>query len=64
MALQFVQQVDDISFKLAKMDMLGKSIYHATISKCYRAEFKKQKGGKKMSIFLKAVYFLNLCIFL
>jgi len=65
MALQFLQQLDDIAFKLAQMDgMLGKTVYRATTSKRYRAEFKKQKGGKKTHTFLKLVYVMNLGILL
>lgn len=41
------------------MNVLGKRIEKASTKKCYRAEFKKQKGWKKMRVFLKLVYFIN-----
>jgi len=65
LALQFVQQLDDIAFVLAKKDVLGVSMRKACTSKCFQTEFDKNqfKRNKKMSIFLKAVYFINLgCI--
>ena len=64
MALQFVQQIDDVAFQLSTLDMLGKLLYRATTAKSYRAQFNKEKGGKRMRIFLKAVYFVNLAAFL
>ena len=41
LALQFLQQVDDIAFRLAKMDAFGKRVKRASTRKCYRAEFEK-----------------------
>jgi len=66
LALQFVQQLDDIAFALAKKDVLGKKMQRACTAKCFQTEFQRQKFGrsKKLSIFLKAVYFLNLGLLL
>jgi len=66
LALQFVQQLDDIAFSLAKMDVFGKGLRRACTAKCFRAEFAKQRLGrnKNISIFLKAIYFFNLCVML
>ncbi|KAL9180841.1 hypothetical protein ACHAXT_011294 [Thalassiosira profunda] len=65
LALQFVQQLDDIAFSLAKIDVFGKSLQRACTARVFEAEFEKQKGrGRKernLSIFLRAVYFVNIC---
>eukprot|EP00571_Detonula_confervacea_P010374 CAMPEP_0172301852 /NCGR_PEP_ID=MMETSP1058-20130122/3671_1 /TAXON_ID=83371 /ORGANISM="Detonula confervacea, Strain CCMP 353" /LENGTH=597 /DNA_ID=CAMNT_0013012139 /DNA_START=29 /DNA_END=1819 /DNA_ORIENTATION=+ len=63
LALEFVQQLDDIAFKLAKMDVFGKTMQRACTAKCFRAEFEKKRLGtsRKLSIFLKAIYFFHLC---
>ncbi len=60
----FRQQLDDISFNLSKIDVFGRRLKHAALSKCYRAEFDRTPfaSKKKMSVFLKALYFLNLCV--
>ena len=62
LALQFLQQLDDIAFSVAKMDVLGRTLKKATTQKCYRAEFQKQSFGRnnKITIALKAVYIINL----
>jgi len=62
LALQFVQQLDDIAFSLAKMDALGVAMRKACMSKCFHTEFdrKQFKRNRVMSIVLKAVYFINL----
>ena len=63
LALQFLQQVDDICFRLAKMDVFGKRMKVASTRKCFRAQFEKLPFArrKKMSVFVKALYFVNLC---
>eukprot|EP00581_Thalassiosira_minuscula_P019092 CAMPEP_0183727618 /NCGR_PEP_ID=MMETSP0737-20130205/25966_1 /TAXON_ID=385413 /ORGANISM="Thalassiosira miniscula, Strain CCMP1093" /LENGTH=519 /DNA_ID=CAMNT_0025959303 /DNA_START=53 /DNA_END=1609 /DNA_ORIENTATION=+ len=63
MALQFLQQVDDIAFKLAKWDVFGKKMKRASTRKCFRAEFEKLPFArrKKVSIFVKVLYIINLC---
>ena len=45
------------------MDVFGKSLQRACTAKCFRAEFDKKRFGriKHLSIFLKAIYFVNLC---
>lgn len=62
LALQFLQQLDDIAFNLAKMDVFGKRIKRASTRKCFRAEFEKLPFGrrKKMSVFVKVMYIINL----
>ena len=66
LALQFLQQVDDICFRLAKMDVFGKRMKVASTRKCFRSEFEKLPFArrKKMSVFVKALYFVNLCALL
>ena len=63
LALQFLQQVDDIAFRLAKMDVFGKRMKKASTRKCFRAKFEKLPFArrKKMSVFVKAFYIINLC---
>ncbi|KAL7536320.1 hypothetical protein ACHAXR_008766 [Thalassiosira sp. AJA248-18] len=63
LALQFLQQLDDIAFRLAKMDVFGKRIKRASVKKCFRAEFEKLPFArrKKMSVFVKLLYVFNLC---
>ena len=43
LALQFVQQLDDIAFRMAKMDVFGKRMLHAAISQYFHTQLKKQK---------------------
>eukprot|EP00804_Cyclotella_cryptica_P027652 CCRYP_010272-RA/>CCRYP_010272-RA protein AED:0.09 eAED:0.09 QI:844/1/1/1/0.75/0.77/9/300/469 len=66
LALNFVEQLDDISFQLATMDVFGKRMKCATTKRCFRAEFPYQSigRGKGFSIFLKTLYFFNLLVFL
>jgi len=66
-ALQFLQQLDDISFNLARMGVFSKSLRVATTSKYFRTEFRRQtkvKRSKRIGFFLKAIYFINLMILL
>jgi len=55
--------IADIAFTLARMSVLSRSMKEATIRKYFKLEFKKSKLGQSrtISLFLKAVYFLNLC---
>jgi hypothetical protein len=68
LALQFIQELDDIGFKLCKMDVLGKRLQRATLTPFFDVEFKKQSenlGLKwRVKVFLKGVYFINLALFL
>lgn len=48
-----------MSFRLARMNVFGKRLEKAATTKCYRAEFRKEKGWKKMRVFLKVLYFVN-----
>jgi hypothetical protein len=55
-ALQFLQQLDDIAFNLARMGVFSKSLMEATTNKYFRAEFKKRtefgRSLRRISIFL------------
>jgi len=64
LALQFLQQVDDIAFRLAKMDVFGKRLKRASTRKCFRATFERlpYSRRKKMTIFVKALYVFNFCV--
>jgi hypothetical protein len=64
LALQFLQQVDDIAFRLAKMDVFGKRVKKASTRRCFRSEFEKLPYArrKKMTVFVKAVYIINFCL--
>ena len=66
LALQFVQQLDDIAFRMAKMDVFGKRMLHAAISPYFHTQLKKQKESnlRRVKVFLKATYFINLAGFL
>ena len=62
LALQFLQQLDDIAFSLARMSVLSKRMKDATNRKYFQIEFNKSKfgQGRKLSIFLKGIYFINM----
>ncbi|KAL7550457.1 hypothetical protein ACHAWF_017755 [Thalassiosira exigua] len=64
MALQFLQQIDDIAFHLAKMDVFGKDLKRASTRKCFRTEFERLPFArrKKMTVFVKVMYIINLAI--
>jgi len=68
LALQFIQQLDDIGFALSKMGVLGKSLQRSTMAPCFNAEFHKKKESMdlkwKYKIALKGVYFFNLFVFI
>ena len=62
LALQFLQQVDDIVFHLARRDVFGKRMKKASTRTCFEAEFEKlpYSRRKKMTIFVKVLYIVNL----
>jgi hypothetical protein len=72
LALEFLIQLDDISFVLSKMDVLGKHMRLACTSRIYHVEFDKVKhhnrggGGGGASRYtglcLKSVYFANIVV--
>eukprot|EP00984_Skeletonema_dohrnii_P027544 scaffold17096_cov84-Skeletonema_dohrnii-CCMP3373.AAC.3 len=43
LALQFLQQLDDIAFSVSKIEVLGKTIYLATMTPYFTTGFKRQK---------------------
>ena len=66
LALQFLQQLDDIAFQLAKMDVLGTRLKRAALSKCFTRQFSKVPFAlrKSKGRILKALYVFNLCAML
>lgn len=68
LALQFIQQLDDICFKVARMEVLGERLQHATTTKYFHTTFQKEKGNDwfkwRSKLFLKTLYFVNLVVFL
>ena len=65
-ALQFIAELDDIAFSLAKIEVLGRRLQRACTARLFQTEWEKQKMGrsKRASVFLKSVYFMNLAAFL
>ena len=61
-AIQFVQQLDDICFDLAKKDVFGKRMKRATMRRCFTVEYKKLPFARrrKLSVFVKVLYLVNL----
>eukprot|EP00970_Alexandrium_tamarense_P018121 scaffold13320_cov215-Alexandrium_tamarense.AAC.5 len=64
LALQFVQQLDDICFTLSTMDVFGKRLKHASKKKYFRTDFDRVpfKRRRKMTVFMKVLYFINLIL--
>ena len=73
LALEFLIQLDDISFVLSKMDVLGKHMRLACTSRIFNVEFDQVKhhrvrggGGGTASMYtglcLKTIYFANIVI--
>ncbi|KAL7517087.1 hypothetical protein ACHAWX_002040 [Stephanocyclus meneghinianus] len=62
LALQFLQVLDDIAFRLAKLSTFGKRLKWATNKKIFLVKFDRLPfaSRKKMSVFLKSLYVLNL----
>ena len=66
LALGFLSQCDDIAFKLAKDDVLGKTLRNACAGPSFHVEFSKKPYyfRKKMTIFVKLLYIFNLLVFM
>jgi hypothetical protein len=64
LALQFVQQLDDIGFRLARLDVFGRRMQRACTMRWFDAEFEYQKGCYKQIMMLKSVYFINMGLFI
>ncbi|KAL9178938.1 hypothetical protein ACHAXT_011911 [Thalassiosira profunda] len=66
LALGFLSQCDDIAFKLAKYDVLGKTLRNACAGPSFHVEFSKKPYyfRKKMTIFVKLLYIFNLLVFM
>jgi len=59
-ALQFLQQLDDIAFNLARMGVFSKSLMEATTNKYFRTEFKKKTEfgqSRRISLFLVSKFY-------
>lgn len=67
LALQFIQQLDDIGFFLCKKDVLGKRLLRAARNPCFRKEFHEHAGGGSRfrihNTLLRMAFFINLAIF-
>jgi hypothetical protein len=66
LALEFISQLDDIAFALAKMDVLGRQMQRACTARLFGFGFKKVKFKKvrRANLCLKSVYFVNIAVFL
>jgi len=67
LALQFIQQLDDIAFALSRMDVLGMRMCRATTTRYFHVDFKRDQSSmrkRRIQMFLKGVYFVNLLAFL
>lgn len=60
-----MSQLDDIAFKLAKYDVLGKALRNAAMSAHFRVEFERKPFAyrKRMTRFVKCLYVFNLVVF-
>lgn len=67
-ALQFVQMLDDIGFRVAKMEVLGQRLRQATITPYFHVDLRGGAGDLnrkwRPAIVLKAAYLINLVVFL
>jgi len=61
LALNFVAMLDDISFRLAQLDILGKRLRNATTTACFRTEFERKPYAfrKKMTNLTKFIFMFN-----
>ena len=61
LALNFVAMLDDISFRLAQLDILGKRLRNATTTACFRTEFERKPYAfrKKMTNLTKFLFMFN-----
>jgi len=59
LALQFVQQLDDIAFRLARMDVFGRRLQRACTAYWFDAEFEYRKGESLFYVFIIFLFSLN-----
>ncbi|KAL7538240.1 hypothetical protein ACHAWF_009741 [Thalassiosira exigua] len=66
LALSFVSMLDDIVFKLAQLDTLGKRMRMAASNPCFATEFERRPYvfRKKMTISVKIIFVLNYLLLL
>ncbi|KAL3787981.1 hypothetical protein ACHAW5_007444, partial [Stephanodiscus triporus] len=64
LALQFLQQIDDVAFRLARFSVFGTRIKRASMRRCFQREFQKSppERRKKVTRFVGALYLVNFCI--
>lgn len=64
LALNFVAMIDDISFRLSQLDILGKRLRNATTTPSFRMEFERKPYAfrKKMTNFTKFIFCANFLI--
>jgi hypothetical protein len=64
LALEFLIQLDDITFVLSKMDVLGKHMRLACTSRIFHMEFDKVKHHNRgyTGLCLKSIYFANIVV--
>ena len=63
LSLQFVQQLDDIGFRLARMDVFGKRMQRACTMRWFDATFEYHNRCTKQRMMLKSIYFVNMFLF-
>lgn len=64
LSLQFVQQLDDIGFRLARMDVFGKRMQRACTMRWFDATFEYHNRCTKQKMMLKSIYFVNMFLFI
>jgi len=69
LALQFIQQLDDIGYTICRMDVFGKRLRRATMTPYFDDEIENHENERlgvkwRMRVFLKGLYFVNLAVFL
>ena len=64
LALQFLQQIDDVAFRLARLSVLGRHLKRASLRGCFRRELEKlplsERRGR-MTRFVSVMYLVNFC---
>ena len=64
LALQSLQQIDDVAFRLARLSVFGRHLKQASLWGCFRREVEKlplsERRGK-MTQFVSALYLVNFC---
>jgi hypothetical protein len=63
LALQFLQQIDDVAFHLARLSVFGRHLKRASLRGCFRRELDKLPLSKRRGKmrFVSALYLVNFC---